>query len=168
MLLQMALFHCFLWLRKKSTLFYFIYLFVVADFPCGSQHIYLSLLFRAAPVAYGRSQARGPIRATAAGLHHSHSDSGSEPLSHVCDLHHSSRQRGIHNPLSEARDRTCNLMGPSQTRFHCATMGTPLLFIFKWIRTYFELFSLALISSRATIKKCNLHEQMSLGVPDHF
>ena len=37
------------------------------------------LLFRAAPLAYGGSQARGPIRATAAGLHHSHSISGSEP-----------------------------------------------------------------------------------------
>ena len=37
-------------------------------------------LFRAAPVAYGSSQARGPIVTTAAGLHHSHSNTGSEPL----------------------------------------------------------------------------------------
>ena len=36
------------------------------------------LFFRAAPTAYGGSQARGPIRATAAGLHHSHSNVGSE------------------------------------------------------------------------------------------
>ena len=35
--------------------------------------------FRAAPVAYGSSQARGRIRATAAGLCHSHSHAGSEP-----------------------------------------------------------------------------------------
>ena len=28
----------------------------------------------------------------------------------VCNLHHSSWQRGIVNPLSEARDRTCILM----------------------------------------------------------
>ena len=34
--------------------------------------------------------------------------------SHVCHLHHSSRQRWILNPLSEARERTCNLMVPSQ------------------------------------------------------
>ena len=34
---------------------------------------------RAAPVAYGASQARGRIRAVAAGLHHSHSNTGSEP-----------------------------------------------------------------------------------------
>ena len=30
--------------------------------------------------------------------------------SHVCDLQHSSRQRRILNPLSEARDQTRNLM----------------------------------------------------------
>ena len=35
--------------------------------------------FRAAPVAYGSSQARGWIGATADGLHHSHSNMGSEP-----------------------------------------------------------------------------------------
>ena len=33
--------------------------------------------FRAAPVAHGGSQARGEIGATAAGLHHSHSNAGS-------------------------------------------------------------------------------------------
>ena len=33
----------------------------------------------ATPAAYGGSQARGRIRATAAGLHHSHSNTGSEP-----------------------------------------------------------------------------------------
>ena len=36
-------------------------------------------LFKAAPVAYGSSQARGQIGTTAAGLHHSYSNSGSEP-----------------------------------------------------------------------------------------
>ena len=39
----------------------------------------LFLLFRAAPVAYGSFQARSWIGATAAGLHHSHSNMGSEP-----------------------------------------------------------------------------------------
>ena len=34
-------------------------------------------LFRAVPVAYGSSQARGQIRAVAASLHHSHSNTGS-------------------------------------------------------------------------------------------
>ena len=36
-------------------------------------------VFRAALVAYGGSQARSQMRATAADLHHSHSDIGSEP-----------------------------------------------------------------------------------------
>ena len=36
------------------------------------------LLFRAAPAAYGSSQARSPIRATAASLRHSHSNARSE------------------------------------------------------------------------------------------
>ena len=40
--------------------------------------IYLFLLFRAAPMAYGSSQSRGQIGAVAAGLHHSHSNVGSE------------------------------------------------------------------------------------------
>uniref|UniRef100_A0A8D1ZL36 Uncharacterized protein n=1 Tax=Sus scrofa TaxID=9823 RepID=A0A8D1ZL36_PIG len=34
------------------------------------------LLFKATPVAYGGSQAKGQIRATAAGLHHSYSNAG--------------------------------------------------------------------------------------------
>ena len=39
----------------------------------------LLLLFRATPVAHGRSWARGQKGAVAAGLHHSHSDARSEP-----------------------------------------------------------------------------------------
>ena len=53
-------------------------------------------LFRATPMAYGSSQARGRIRAAAAGLHHS------------------SQQRWILNLLSEARDQICILMDASQ------------------------------------------------------
>ena len=34
---------------------------------------------RAAPAAYGGSQVGAPIRAVATGLHHSHSNTGSEP-----------------------------------------------------------------------------------------
>ena len=36
-------------------------------------------LFTATPAAYGGSQARGLIGATAAGLYHGHSNTGSEP-----------------------------------------------------------------------------------------
>ena len=80
-------------------------------------------LFRAEPTACGGSQARGLIGATAAGLHHSHSKP--DP-SHLCDIDHSSRQHQIFNPLSEARNRTRNLMVPSWIHFRCTTMGTPI------------------------------------------
>ena len=40
---------------------------------------FFSLLFRAALVAYGRSQARGQIGAVAMGLYHSQSNVGSKP-----------------------------------------------------------------------------------------
>ena len=76
-------------------------------------------------MAYGGSQARGLIGATAAGLHHS------------------SQQRRILKPLSEARDRTHNLMAPGWIRSCCATTGTPgIMFLMgylltKILQTYF-------------------------------
>ena len=48
----------------------------------------------------------------------------------VCNLHPSSRQHRILNPLSEARDRTHNLMVPSRICFLRATMGIPSSFNF--------------------------------------
>ena len=42
-------------------------------------------------------------------------------LSHICDLHHSSRQCWTHGLAKQ----TCILMDTSQIRFHCATVGTP-------------------------------------------
>ena len=57
-------------------------------------------------MAYGRSQVRGQIEAAAASLRHSHSNTGSEP-------HLRLWQRRILNPLSEARNQTCVLMGTS-------------------------------------------------------
>ena len=65
-------------------------------------------LFRVALVAYGSSQARGQIGATAA------------------KLHHSSRQCWIPDPLSKARDRTCIHIDSSWIHFCCAPMGTPI------------------------------------------
>ena len=68
------------------------------------------------PMAYGGSQARGPLerlldRATA-----------------MQDLS-SSRQCQILNPLKEVRDWTWNLMVPSWIRFFCTKTGTPKLSI---------------------------------------
>ena len=42
-------------------------------------YFYFFLIFRAAPMSHGRSQARGRIGAIAASLRHSHSSVGSEP-----------------------------------------------------------------------------------------
>ena len=47
----------------------------------------------------------------------------------IFDLHHSSQQRQVLNPLIEARDRTQNLMVPNQIGFHCTTTGTPLVML---------------------------------------
>ena len=41
-------------------------------------NFFVFCLFRAEPTPYGGSQARGPIGAVAAGLHHSHSNARSE------------------------------------------------------------------------------------------
>ena len=50
--------------------------------------------------------------------------------SRACNLHHSSWQRWILNPLSEARDWTCDLMIASWICFPCAMMGTPQVLFF--------------------------------------
>ena len=78
-----------------SLLYLFTYLF-----------IYL-VSFRAAPEAYGGSQARGPIGAAAEAYTTATATWGP---SHICDLCPSSQQHQIFNPLSEVRDRTQILM----------------------------------------------------------
>ena len=50
-------------------------------------------------MAYGGSQARSPIGATAAGYT---AASATPDPSHICNLHHSSQQCRIFNPLREA------------------------------------------------------------------
>ncbi len=71
-------------------------------------------LFRAAPAAYGGSQARDPVGAVAAGP--APQPQPTPDPSRVCDLHHGSRQRWILNPLSEARDQTRDLVDASRLR----------------------------------------------------
>ena len=62
----------------------------------------------ATPATYGGSRARSQIGAVAS------------------SLYHSSQQRQILIPLSEARDRTHTLVVPSRIRFPCTTMGIPI------------------------------------------
>ena len=88
-----------------------------------SGFFFFFVFFRAAPSAYGGSHARGPIRTVAAGLHHSHSHTRSEPW--LWPIYHSSQHCRILNPLSEARDRTHVLMNISQIRVCWAATGTP-------------------------------------------
>ena len=57
-----------------------------------------------------------------------------QDTSHICNLHHSSWQHQIPNPLSEARDQTLNLMVLSRICFRCTTRGTPkYVRLFKWL-----------------------------------
>ena len=86
---------------------------------------FLSFFFKAASVASGSSQAKGAIRATASCLHHSNSKP--DP-SHIYDLHHSSWQRRILNPLSRARDRIHILMDTGWVLNLLSTTGTPEIY----------------------------------------
>ena len=54
-------------------------------------------------------------------------------LSHICDLHHSSWQRQILNPLSEARDPTLNLTVPSRV-----SHSAPVSFYVKFLHCIFH------------------------------
>ena len=118
--------------RKKCRAFEFLFFIYFFNIYSGFWVFWLFSFFffsffslRAAHAAYGGSQARGLIGALTAGLWQSHSNARSKPL---CNLHHSSGQLWILNPLSRARGRTQVLMVPSRIRFRCATMGTPWIF----------------------------------------
>ena len=63
-------------------------------------------------------------------------DTAKPDLSRVCDLHHSSQQCRIPDPLNEARDRTHILEDTSWIRFCCSTTGTPYIYIY--IHIYME------------------------------
>ena len=62
--------------RCQATPIWWAFISITIDLnssPCFVLFCFVFWLFRAAPAAYGGSQARGPIRATAASLRHSHS-----------------------------------------------------------------------------------------------
>ena len=105
-------------------------------------------------MACGGSQAKGRIRAIAAGLHHKDSNKGSkshlQPTPQLMASH-------ILSPLSNTRDCTRNLMVPSQNRFHCAMMGTPETFFFNEHTTLvIVIYRISAYSSQEITLKKNL------------
>ena len=91
--------------------------------------IFMFLLSRSTPAAYGSSQARSRIGDVAA---YATATAMQDPRP-ICDLHHSSWKCWIPDPLSEARDRTHNLVDTSWIHFHCTTMGTALKFFYTFL-----------------------------------
>ena len=83
-------------------------------------------LFRVEPMAYRSSQARGQFGGVVLAYT---TATEMQDLSRVCDLHHSSWQHQILNPLSEARDQIRILMDTSLVRYHWAMMGTPEIYV---------------------------------------
>ena len=94
-------------LTETKPVFCFVFFFVFWSF-CLFFFFFFFVFSRAAPVAYGGSQARGLIRAVAAGLHHSHSNAESEP-----HLRPTPQLTATLDP-EQARDQTHNLIVPSQ------------------------------------------------------
>ena len=119
---------------SQSRLFFAACRSYFSYFHFASFFLFFFLLFRAVLEAYGGSQSRGgSVRAIA---------TATQDPSCLCDLHHSSQQHQILNPLSEARDPTRSLMVPSQFCFCCATTGTPTHFLTlrfclsEWLRRF--------------------------------
>ena len=79
----------------------------------GFYFLFYFLFLRTARVAYGGSQARGGIGATAYTT-----ATVTQDLSRICDLYCSSWQCLILNPLSEAWDQMHILMDTSQVHYH--------------------------------------------------
>ena len=84
--------------------------------------LFYYFIFRATPIVYGSSQARVQIRATAAGLRHSHSNAGSQlHLGLNTTAHGNARSL----TLREATDQTHILMDPNRVCYCRATTVTP-------------------------------------------
>ena len=109
--------------------------------------IFFSYYFRATLTACGSSQARGPIRAIAADLCHSHSNTRSE----LCLLRPTQCQ--ILTPLNESRDQTCILKdarqicfplsrgrNPSRCFFISSVISSVIYWLFSSILLSFHMF----------------------------
>ena len=110
--------------KRRAMLMQFIYR---SSFSYSFHHRLLQdflFLFRAAPVAHGHSQTRGGIRVVTTGLHHSHSNAGSEPC-----LWHNPQLTGNTGSLTfwarPGIDWTWILTDTSGVCYHWVTTGTP-------------------------------------------
>ena len=70
----------------------------------------------------------------------------------VCNLHGSSQQHQIPNPLNEARDGTQNLTVTSQIHFCCSTRELQGFFVVVWLVGWLvlilgEVYSFLIVSS---------------------
>ena len=106
-------------LLYKSRESFYIFFFSVLTF---FFFFFFFLLFRAAPTACIGFQGLG-LKSELQLLAYT-TATATWDMSHICSLHHSSRQHRIPNPLSRARDRIRNLMVPCQICFRCTTSGT--------------------------------------------
>ena len=101
----------FLFTSFSFFLFFFFFFFFFCFLGAHSQHMEACIESELQLLAYTTATAR-------------------QDPSCICDLHHSSRQCRILNPLSEVRDQTRILMDPTQVN-RWATKGTPLYFPFN-------------------------------------
>ena len=93
--------------------------------------LFVCLFFRAILTACGSSQAEVQLELQLSAYT---SATETQDLSHIFDLHHSSWQLQILNPLSEARDWTHIFMDTSWVHYCWATRGTPSIFLQNILR----------------------------------
>ena len=110
----------------------------------------------ATPAAYGGSQARGPIRAIAAGLHQSHSNTRSKPrLQPTYTTAHGdagSLTHGVRPGIEPSA--SWFIVG-----FHCATMRTSAMGIFKkYTDNLILIRSESKLNTFAIWSRCLVHE----------
>ena len=124
---------------------------------CNSLCLFYFILFCfwATPTARGSSQANGWIRATAAGLYHSHGNMGSNlRLALRATLQLSATLR-ILNPVNKAGDWTHTLMDISQIHFHCELHPSFIFFnlclLDRWLKSF--LFNIVLYMVKSEFYK---------------
>ena len=103
-------------LTSSSWMLAFLFL------PSFFSFFFFFLLFKAAPVAYGSSQAKDRIIAAAAGLHHSQSHARSK--SHLQPIPQLVATPDLW-PIDQSQGSNPHLRDTSRIRFCCTTTGIP-------------------------------------------